>query len=58
MQYPSAQSNLINDIEVVQRMVIVQEVCIAKLFTLIADETMDFSKQEQLSVCLWYVKDF
>jgi len=43
-----------SDTDVMQRK-IVSEVQNAQFFTLLADETTDFSKQEQLSVCLRYV---
>ena len=37
---------------------IVTDINAAKYFTIMADETTDFSRQEQLSVCLRYVKNF
>ena len=53
-----AQNDLIKCIEAVTRTAIVEEFADAKYFTLLADETTDFSKQEQLCVCIRYVKDF
>ena len=56
---PESQNQLIAAISTVCVRQIVNEVKEAKFFSLLADETTDFSRQEQLSVCLRYVtKDF
>ena len=54
----TAQNELILCIEAVMRKDFVEEIADAKYFALLADETTDFSKQEQLCVCIRYVKDF
>ena len=52
---PLSQNQIIDAISNVMQRKIVSEVQNAQFFTLLADETTDFSKQEQLSVCLRYV---
>ena len=53
---PASQNQLIEAVAVVIRQHIVTDINAAKYFTIMADETTDFSRQEQLSVCLRYVK--
>ena len=43
--------------KVIQQCVIIDEVNKARFFAIIADETMDISKLEQMSVCVRYVTD-
>jgi hypothetical protein len=52
-----AQNELISAIGEVMLKKITAEVKRAGYFSLLADETTDFSKQEQLSVCLRYYLD-
>ena len=50
-----SQNSLIDSISTVIQRAIVAEIREARFFSLLADETTDFSHQEQLSVCLQYV---
>ena len=53
----SSQNELIEAIGAVLTKKIVAEINAAKFFTLVADETIDCSGAEQLSICLRFVKD-
>jgi hypothetical protein len=55
---PVSQNVLIESMSTVMQRKILAEVQQAKYFAVLADETTDFSQQEQLAVCLRYVKDF
>ena len=54
---PVAQNALIETTAKVIQRQIVAEVCDAKFFSLLADETTYFSRQDEISVCLRYVSD-
>jgi len=54
---PMAQNELIDAMSRVIQHKIVEEINTAQFFAILADETTDFSGQEQLSVCLRYVFD-
>jgi hypothetical protein len=53
---PCSQNDLIESMATVIKHTIVLEVKEARFFSLLADETTDFSKKEQLTICLRYVK--
>lgn len=54
---PQAQNDLISAMGTVIQRSIVKEVEDARLFSLLADETTDVARKEQLTVCLRYLKD-
>jgi len=54
---PASQNLLIDAIAAVIRRHVVAEVNDAGYFSILADETTDFSHKEQLAVCVRYVKD-
>jgi len=55
---PVSQNALIESMSTVIQSKILAEVKQAKFFAILADETTDFSQQEQLTVCLRYVSHF
>ena len=54
---PMSQNQLIDTMASVIKHEIVSQVKQARFFSILADETTDFSRQEQLTVCLRYVVD-
>ena len=54
----ASQNQLLDAISTVIRRHIVAEVTDAKYFSILADETTDFSRQEHLAVCLRYVRGY
>ena len=52
---PMSQNAVIQTISTIMQTSIIDEVKEARFFLLLADETTDFSRQEQLTVCLRYV---
>jgi len=55
---PASQNQLIDAIATVIRHRVVADVKSARYFSLMADETTDFSRQEQLTICVRYVRDY
>lgn len=53
---PASQNHLLDAISTVIRRHIAAEVGDATYFSIMADETTDFARQEQLAVCLRYVR--
>ena len=52
---PLAQNQLIDSIQTHMQEQIINELSRTKFFSMLADETTDFSRQEQLTVCLRYL---
>ena len=55
---PMSQNQLIDAMASVIKREIISQVKRARFFSILADETTDFSRQEQLTVCLRYVLDY